>query len=167
MASWLAIGKVRSSFGLKGDLKVLSFSGVYDHFENLKVVNLRRQAKNKDMKVESFRWAGETPLLKFAGVDDPETAKELADWEIWAEREHAAPLKDGEYYLVDLIGCHLIVDDRRVGEVLGFLEGGVVPLLEVKKIDENVVIVPFQERYLGKIDLEVKEIELKTEWILE
>lgn len=163
----MAIGKIRTSHGVRGEVKVLSYSGVFDHFERLKSVSARKGAVVKTLTVESTRWSGDNLLLKFAGIDAPEASKLLADFELWVPRDQAAPLEEGEVYLADLIGCSLVFAGEAKGRVTGYLEGAASILLEVEKTDGLVSMVPFQEIYLGSIDLTGRTIELKVDWILE
>jgi len=91
----------------------------------------------------------------------------LADFELWVPRDQAAPLEEGEVYLADLIGCSLVFAGVVRGRVMGHLEGASAILLEVEKTNGENCIVPFQEVYLGSIDLNGRTIELKVDWILE
>jgi len=163
----VAIGKIRTSHGVRGEVKILSYSGFYDHFERLSEVSARKSGVEKTLRVESTRWTGDRLLLKFVGIDSPEEAKLLADFELWVSRDHAAPLEEGEVYLADLIGCSLIFAGEGKGKVTGFLEGASATLLEVEKTEGGVSVVPFLEVYLGSIDLTGRTIELKVDWILE
>ncbi len=167
MATFMAVGKIRSSHGVHGELKFFSFSGEYEHFSQLSQVELRQGSLKKDFQVESFRLAGEIPLLKLAGIDTPELAKTLANWEIWVERDKAAKLEPGEVYLGDLIGCRAVDGDKVLGTVTGYLEGGVAPLIEVAKTEGGTALVPFQQQYWGDIDLTGQTMQLLTPWILE
>lgn len=147
-------------------MKVLSYSGVFDHFERLTTVSARKGAVAKTLKVEATRWTGDHLLLKFVGVDSPEEAKLLADFELWVPRDQAAPLEEGEVYLADLVGCSLTFAGEVKGRVTGFLEGAAAVLLEVEKTDGSTCVVPFLNVYLGDIDLTGRTIELKVDWIL-
>jgi len=120
----------------------------------------------KTLRVESTRRTGDHLLLKFAGIDSPEEAKLLADFELWVPRDQAAPLEEGEVYLADLIGCSLVFAGEAKGRVTGFLEGAAAVLLEVERTDGTHCVVPFMEVYLGSMDLTGRTIELKVDWIL-
>jgi 16S rRNA processing protein RimM len=133
----------------------------------LTTVAARKGGVEKALKVESTRWTGDNLLLKFVGIDAPETAKLLADFELWVPRDQAAPLEEGEVYLADLVGCSLVFAGAAKGRVTGFLEGASAVLLEVEKTDGTTCVVPYQEVYLGKVDLTGRTIELKVDWILE
>lgn len=167
MSRELAAGVVRTSFGVLGEVKIHSFSGEVEHLKDLKMVTLRGGQTEKNMTVESSRLAGGMLVMKFKGVDSPEAAKLLAGLEIWIDRSQAAPLKKNEFYMTDLIGCKLVDDSGERGTVTGYLEGGATELLEVQKPDGSQVVVPFMDKYLGKVDVEQKTIELRLDWILE
>lgn len=121
----------------------------------------------KTLTVEATRWTGDHLLLKFAGIDSPEASKLLADFELWVPRDQAAPLEEGEVYLADLVGCSLTFAGEVKGRVTGYLDGASAVLLEVEKTDGSTCVVPFQEVYLGDIDLSGRTMELKVDWILE
>lgn len=130
-------------------------------------MSARKGAVVKTLRVEATRWSGDQLLLKFAGVDSPEEAKLLADFELWVPKDQAAPLEEGEVYLADLIGCSLVFAGEARGKVTGFLDGASSVLLEVEKTDGSNCVVPFMEVYLGNIDLTGRTVELKVDWILE
>ncbi len=144
-----------------------SYSGEYDHFGRLGTISARKGAAVKTLRVEAARTVGGGLLLKFAGIDTPEAAKLLADFELWVPKENAAPLEKGEVYLADLAGCSLVSGSEKKGTVTGYLEGGSAVLLEVVKTDGSTCVVPFMDVYLGDIDLTGRTIELKADWLLE
>lgn len=148
-------------------MKVLSYSGDFDHFERLQSVSARKDSVAKTLKVEATRWTGDQLLLKFAGINSLEEAKLLADFELWVPKDQGAPLKEGEVYLADLIGCSLVFAGEARGKITGFLEGAAAVLLEVEKINGSSCVVPFMNVYLGNIDLTGRTVELKVDWILE
>lgn len=48
-------------------------------------------------------------LIKFKGLDAPETARKLTGSEILVGRDRAASLGENEFYIADLIGCALVL----------------------------------------------------------
>ena len=163
----LTIGKIRTSFGVKGYLKVLSFSGEMEHFLSLDSVELYLDNKKKSFKVEDVSEKNGELLMKLAGIETPEEGKRYAGWEIRVPRENAAPLRDGEYYHADLCRCSLYCNNTEIGRVLRIIEGGNGELLEIEKEDGTAVMIPFHKEFIGKIDIAKGKIELLTDWILE
>ncbi len=163
--SRLAVGIVRTSHGVRGYVKVKSFSGETAHLLKLRSVRLVKGNKEKDYVVAEAAPFSDGVLLKFAGIDSPEDAKQLAGYEIWAEREDAAPLEEGEYYTADLHGCGLFLEGERVGTVTGMTESGLYDLLIVRT-EKGERLVPFDGRCIGKVATEEGYIELLDEELL-
>ena len=160
----LVIGLVRTSHGLKGDLKVHSLSGEVDHFFCLEEVTIRKNGREKIYAVEEFKLLGEILLMKLRGIDNPEDAKTLAAAEILVPRNLAAPLEEDEFYQADLVGCRVIHQGEDLGVVKSIFEGGAADLLEVVT-PGGTYMVPFQSHYVGAVDLDARTLELTAPWL--
>lgn len=206
----LTVGFVRGSHGLKGEVKIESASGRYEHIAKLKEVTLRRATGHENgactkYAVESARIASNALYMKFAGIDSPEAAKKLNGAELRTARENACPLNEGEWYIEDLKQCSLVYCGNEngnvneiqpcdvceansmrsvlVGSITDVLEGGAGELLEVLLSEDcsvlkeevkltasgkpRTVLVPFNETYIGKVDIQQKSVQLMHLWILE
>lgn len=163
----IAIGNIRTSHGVKGYMKVRSFSGELEHFLKLKEVALRKDSREIFFNVEDIKKQSAGLLIKLEKINSPEEAKKYANWEIWVDRKNAAPLSRGEFYSSDLNDCSLVYNGEALGTVKAVCDGGIYDLLEVEKTDGKTVMVPFHKEYLGKIDIKTRKIELKVDWILE
>ena len=162
----IAIGKIRTSHGVHGFLKVVSFSGEVEHFYNLKSVLLKSGKMEKNLDIEEIKPMGDSVIIKFNGIDSPEKAKSLSGLEIWVPRENAAALSENEYYHADLLLCDMYFDGEVVGHVKSIFEGGGGELFEVVLKSNETVLVPFRDEFIGEISIEKKLIELKNKWIL-
>lgn len=167
----LVTGKIRTSFGIKGYVKIYNFSGETNHFFNLKQVTLKKGDKSLERKIEDIKAHGKDLVIKFQGIETPEEAKKYIDWEIWVPREKASPLYDGECYTADLYGCFLVEPETKkvYGKVVSVLyESGVSDYLEIESSLEKgkKFLIPFHNQFIGEVDVEKKTIELLTEWII-
>lgn len=162
----IAIGKIRTSHGIRGFVKIVSYSGETDHFFDLKKVTLKSDRITREFDVEKVNPMGDSVILKLTGIDTPEKAKAIAGMEIWVPREKAAPLKEGEYYHADLYGCEMLFEGETVGKVKSIIEGGGGELFEIELNSGESVLVPFRDEFVGEIFIEKKLIELKNDWIL-
>ena len=162
----IAIGKIRTSHGVNGFLKILSFSGQTDHFLKLKEFVLKKNGKVKVLAVESIRASGSTVFAKLKGIDNPEIGKTYSGWEIWVPEKFAAVLAPGEYYLKDLNGCNLVNSGNILGKIVGISENSINDLLEIKA-DNGIFIIPFKNEYIGEVDIESGTVELTALWLLE
>ncbi len=162
----IAIGKIRTSHGVKGFLKVLSLSGQWEHFLKLKEFVLKKNGKTKVLTVESIRASDSNIYVKLRGIDSPEVGKTYAGWEIWVDRKLAAPLEPDEYYLKDLNGCDIVNSGELLGKIVGISENRVSDLLEVKT-ESGIFIVPFKDEFIGDVDISSNKVELKAVWLLQ
>ena len=162
----IAIGKIRTSHGVKGQLKVLSFSGESKHFLKLKELILKKNTREKLFQVEEVKHFGDSVLIKLKGIESPEEGKNYNGWEIWVPKEFAAPLGPEEYYMKDLIGCEIVNNGTVLGTIIGVSGTSLSETLEVKT-ETGVYIIPFMNEYIGDVDLLTRNVELKTVWILE
>lgn len=166
MNNFLATGIVRTSHGLKGYVKVMPFSDDYSHFKKIKRVRLFRKEKGMvsgidcDMDVEDVRFVGNDILIKFSGINSPEEARLFNGAEILVDRKFCSPLGEGEIYIVDLIGLDIVVEKEKVAKVISIYEGSQAPLMEVKRTDGKVFIVPYMAPFVGKPNLNEKTLEL-------
>jgi 16S rRNA processing protein RimM len=162
----IAIGRIRTSHGVRGYVKVISFSGETGHFFNLEKILLKSDRQEKEVEIEEVKPLGDSIILKFAGIDTPEKAKALAGMEILVPRKNAAPLEEGEFYHADLNLCSVSCDGEIIGRVKSIMEGGGGELFEIELNSGEKVLVPFRDEFIGEISIEEKLIEIKEKWIL-
>jgi|SRR5690554_1170947 len=158
---YLATGVLKGPHGIQGSIKLHSFSSEYDHLRNLRDVQLRKDGKEIEIRIEHIRPSGKELLVKFEGVDTPEKARTYNGWEIWVPRSAAATLDEGEVYVADLAECTLQVNGETAGSVVGVIDGPQALLLEVESLaDGKRYLIPFMRQFVGRVDLEKKELEL-------
>jgi 16S rRNA processing protein RimM len=167
MEELLWTATVKSPFGITGEVKIHAHNDDCSYLGKLKEVVLRaKDGTEQRLAIQSFRMQGSQALMKFAGFDDPETARALNGQHLLVERSKAAPLKKGQYYVADLIGCAMVHEGETLAEVVSSIDGAQAVLLEVRTADEHLFMVPYLKEYIGEVDLKNRTIELKTPWIL-
>jgi 16S rRNA processing protein RimM len=163
----LSIGTVKAAFGVEGFLAVSSHSGEFGHFKGLTGVTLLLGGKRRAAVIEATRVTGKGILVRFKGLDTPETARSLVGAEILVPRSAAAPLAAGQCYVVDLIGGSLYFEGKEVAKILSVVEGGQYDLFESELPGGRVVLVPYSKEFIGDVDLSGRRVELLCDWILE
>ena len=162
----LAIGKIGRVHGLKGYVKVKSFSGETDHFYKLEDVTVSNGTQESTYCVENVRSYKEGMLLmKFTGIDSPEKGSSLTNGVIWVPRELASPLSEGEYYLADLCTCSLVKDGVVRGTITAVCDGTNSELLEVRDDQGKMHLIPFIQEFIGDVDIERRTIEILVDWV--
>ncbi len=173
------IGRLGAPKGVRGDLKVQSYSGEYTHFRKLKEAELHGEDGSSGaprlLKLKVARIEGEGPsfTMAFEGYPSPEAARALTGLEIVVPRAEAAPLKKGEWYIADLIGLSLLHGGAALATVRSVLEGGADPWLEAvlpaagPGAAERVCLVPFRKEFVGQVDVDAGTIELLAPELLD
>ena len=155
-------------FGLKGLVKVKSYSGETGHFLQLKKATLKKDGTEKSLDVDEVIPQGGGLLIRFAGIDTPEDARLLKGSEIIASRKYASPLNEGEYYIEDLKGLEAVaLDGKALGEITNVIEGGGGFLAEIKLLSGEIKLAPFRKEFFGEVNFEENKITLFEPWILE
>jgi 16S rRNA processing protein RimM len=177
MTEKFIIGQVGAPFGVKGFVKVRPLSGEVDHLLKLKSVTVSKDGKERELKIEESAASASAVLMRFAGIDSPEKAKTLTGAQLIANREQAAPLKDGEFYIEDLKGLPVTVengqtaDNGQASEIIGhirdIIEGGGGELAEIELANGEKRLVPFRKEFFSTISPKEGKIVLQNIWILE
>jgi len=164
----LVIGIVRGSIGVEGDVAVTSCSGETAHFRGIERIDaVLADGKRVVLAVSRIEEDAKGLLVRFSGYGTPEKLLALSGAQLVVPRAQAAPLRKGEYYAIDLVGCALTYAGGAVASVLSLIEGSAYDYLEVAQSDGRTVCVPFLKEFIGEVDLAAKSIELRKDWILE
>ena len=108
---WLIVGLITSCHGIKGQLKVKSFSDFEERF--LKPGMRWLQKENEpplEMKLTSgFKQPGkETFIVKIKGINSRNHAEQLKKFKILVKTDAIPKLKKEEFHLLELLNLSLI-----------------------------------------------------------
>lgn len=162
------LGKIGAPRGIKGDLRIQSYSGEYGHIFGQKTLELRGEGHILRLKVLRFQENPDISTIAFEGYPTPETARVLVGMEIYASREGGAPLGENEWYVADLIGIAVVSKEgQEYGKVISVVEGGPDPWLETLLPDGRKVLIPFRKEFVGEVDEKAGRLELIAPWLLD
>ncbi|MBQ9941705.1 MAG: 16S rRNA processing protein RimM [Christensenellaceae bacterium] len=116
---YFRLGQVLKPQGIKGEVKIKPFVDDLGRFDDLTCVYLKDHGQYEKREVSSARTYKQFAFLKIEGFDDRNQAELLRNRYLYVDRENAAPLPEGAYYIADLEGCR--VEDEK-GNLLGTLE---------------------------------------------
>ncbi len=129
----VTLGKVGAVYGIKGWLKIHSFTddqeAILDYFPwSLKLGN-----KTRSVDITDWRKHNNGLVVKVAGIDDRDIAQALVGSEIIVNPEALPDLPDGEFYWRDLIGMNVVTTKGYdLGAVSDLMETGANDVLVVK-----------------------------------
>lgn len=144
-AGEIQLGKITSIFGIKGWVKVYSYTDPMENLVEYPEWTLRHQDKTFQVQVTDGRKQGKGLIAKLKGYDTPEQARLLAGAVIYLQEKDLPELPEGEYYWNQLIGLKVInLQGLIFGKVDYLLETGANDVLVVKPLAES----PDQEERL-------------------
>jgi 16S rRNA processing protein RimM len=159
---WVTLGRVLGPWGLKGWLKVVSYTDPLDNIVRFPKWVLCRGNERRVERLEAGQAHGGHVVAKLASVDDRDVAAELAGTEIRVERSELAPCAEGEYYWADLEGLRVVTRAGvELGEVERLFGTGSNDVMVVRGARER--LVPFiAGQVVLEVDLDVGRIVV--EW---
>ncbi len=168
----LSIGLIQGVHGIHGEVKVKPLTDDPNRFFELTEVFVEdKNNKERLYKIEGVRLHKGLVLIKFENVNSRDDSQTLMHSLIKIPREEAVDLKEGEYFIADLIGLTVeaYTDRQLIGKIVDVLQTtGTVNNLEIRLENGKVIYVPFREVYFKDIDLTNQKIlaEIPEEFYL-
>ena len=114
MEKYLEIGQIVNTFGIKGIIKVKSFSENINRFDRLETVILKNNEGLKEYNIEEVKYHKGMVLIKLEGIETVEQAELLRGSYLLVDRKKEEPLEEGTYYIVDLLGLDVYTDEGKI-----------------------------------------------------
>ena len=144
MEQYLRVGTVTTTHGLQGEVKVYPTTDDPRRFLKLKQVFLRTGKEDLPLEIAQVRFAKNLVILKFKGYDRIEDVTAFRQKELYVARENAVRLSENEYYIADLIGMQVFLEDgSQLGTLRDVIETGANDVYEVTRADGGKdVLIP-------------------------
>lgn len=152
---YLVVGEISGVFGVKGWVKVYSFTELRENILNYSPWLLRKGSETKSVEVLDGGLQGKAVVAQLSGISDRDMAASLGGYEIVIDTCLLPEPEEGEYYWRDLIGLHVQTEQGvSLGVVDYLLETGANDVLVVKDDDKERLIPFLQGQFVKNIDLE-------------
>lgn len=115
----VTVGRVRGAHGVRGWLKIQSYTEPQSNLSGYPRWILRRGTRELAATVEQVRAMPAALLAKLQGIDDRDAALEWYGADVAVERSALPPCAPGEYYWTDLEGLEVRTTE---GTVLGTVD---------------------------------------------
>lgn len=119
--------------GLKGEIVAQLLTDFPERFENVrKLTAVSPGGEHQSVELESYWFHQDRIVLKFAGIDTVEAAKELVGLDFGVPEQERVTLPESHYYDWELEGCTVSTTAQQdLGKVTGVMRTGGVELLVV------------------------------------
>lgn len=148
---YIFIGKIVSTHGIKGEVKIIS-----DFFEKDKIFKkgfkLYITPLYHEEVINTYRVHKNYDMVTFNGYNDINEILKYIGMGVYIKRSDL-DLKEDEYLLSDLIGYVVYDNNKLLGKVSGINFNNNVLL----KIDD-IFYIPFIDEFIEKVDVKTKKI---------
>lgn len=159
MEDLLQVGVITSTHGVRGEVKVFPTTDDATRFKKLKYVVLDTGKEKIRMEIAGVRFFKNMVILKFAGIDDINDVQKYRQKSLYVTREDAVELKEGEYFIADLIGLSAVSDEGEdLGAISDVLQTGANDVYVLHKAGQADLLLPAIRDCVLKVDLEENRI---------
>lgn len=153
-ADLVELGALRGAYGLKGWIRFVPHAAVSEVLPTARRWWLKGPAGARDVMPEGVQRHGGAMLVKWAGCDSKEQADAWKGATVAVSRSEFPPLRDGEYYWTDLLGCQVVNRSGvELGVISGLRESPGGQWLEVSKgPGGEPMLIPLVEKYVEAVD---------------
>ncbi|MGQ7246831.1 ribosome maturation factor RimM [Halomonas sp. V046] len=164
---YVVLGKLTSPYGIKGWMKVFSYTspmeGILDYAEWV----IRQGGKLSRHRLQQGRRQGKGLVAQLDGIDSRDTAEAMAGAEILLPKGELPALESGDYYWYQLEGLKVItLEGVSLGRLAYLFETGANDVMVVKggdAPDDRERLLPYLPNDVIKsVDLEAGE--MRVDW---
>lgn len=119
MEQLFQVGVISSTHGIHGEFKVFPTTDDVRRFSELESVLINTGKDSFQATIEHVKYFKQFAILKIKGYDNLNDIEPLKGSTLWVTRDQAVELGEDEYFIADLIGLKVFLED---GEEFGILE---------------------------------------------
>ena len=154
----ILLGRVLGAFGVRGEIKLHSFSDPPAMVLKYQPWLLRQDGAEREIGGVRGRETGKGMVISIAGIEDRDAAQALAGAEVWVPRSRLPKPSPGEYYWVDLEGLTVVnLEGIELGTVSYLFDTGANDVLVVA--GERERLIPFVTgQFVLEVDFDTHKI---------
>lgn len=153
------VGVFSSTHGVHGEFKVFPTTDDVRRFSDLETVIMDTGKERFEVEIEGVKYFKQFAILKIKGYDSLNDIEPLKGSELWISRQQALPLEEDEYYLADVIGSKVFLeDDTEFGELKDVLQTGANDVFIVEDKNGKEWYLPVIPECVLDIDVEQAKV---------
>ncbi len=143
MEDLLKVGVITTTHGVRGEVKVFPTTDEAERFLELDYVLLDTGQELRKLEIQNVKFFKNLAILKFKGIDNINDIEMYKGRDLWIPREEGQELEEGEYYVADLIGMNVLLEDGTVfGTLKDVMETGANDVYVIDTKDRGEVLLP-------------------------
>ena len=158
----LEVGKIVNTHGLRGEVKVVSWTDYPEVFEDIEYVYVKKGAEYERLDVGNIKYQKGNLIIKFPQIKDIDEAQRYKNQVLYAERDVLGELPDGVYYIADIIGLEVVTEDgRSIGTIADVFNTGSNDIYDVRREGKKNMLIPVIDDVVLNVDLESGKVTVR------
>ena len=155
MEDLLKVGVITTTHGVRGEVKVFPTTDDAERFLELEYVLLDIGRELRRLDIKNVRFFKNLVILKFDGIDNINDIEKYKGKDLWIPREEAQELGEDEYYIADLQGLNVVLEDgTEFGTLRDVMETGANDVYIIDSNEHGEVLLPAIKECILDVDLE-------------
>ena len=155
MEDLLKVGVITTTHGVRGEIKVFPTTDDAERFLELEYVLLDTGRELRRLDIKNVRFFKNLVILKFDGIDNINDIEKYKGKDLWIPREEAQELGEDEYYIADLQGLNVVLEDgTEFGTLRDVMETGANDVYIIDSKEHGEVLLPAIKECILDVDLE-------------
>ena len=155
MEDLLKVGVITTTHGVRGEVKVYPTTDEPERFLELDYVLLDTGRELRKLEIKNVKFFKNLVILKFKGVDNINDIEKYKGRDLWIPREEGQELEEDEYYIADLLGMSVVLEDgQEFGTLKDVMETGANDVYIIDSAEHGEVLLPAIKECILDVDLE-------------
>ena len=155
MEDLLKVGVITTTHGVRGEVKVFPTTDDAERFLELEYVLLDTGRELRRLDIKNVRFFKNLVILKFDGIDNINDIEKYKGKDLWIPREEAQELGEDEYYIADLQGLNVVLEDgTEFGTLRDVMETGANDVYIIDSNEHGEVLLPAIKECILDVDFE-------------
>lgn len=156
MAALVTVGRIGRLYGIKGWLKLISYTDPQDNILGFPNLFASMGGQWQGIEMDQSKVHGKGLIAHFAGYDDPDEARSLTGVELAVHVSDLPVLDEEDFYWHELVGMRVVTETGQfLGTVAKLLETGANDVLVIAategSIDDKERLVPYLPERVVKL----------------
>ncbi len=155
MEDFLKVGVITTTHGVHGEVKVYPTTDEPERFLELDYVLLDTGKEKRKLTIQSVKFFKNLVILKFEEIDNINDILMYKGMDLWIPREEGKELGEDEFYIADLLGMTVLLEDgTEFGTLKDVMETGANDVYVVTTKEHGEVLLPAIRECILDVDLE-------------
>lgn len=153
------IGVLGKPKGLKGEIRLHLYNPDTQLIQ--KDLAFYIEGEDKTFLVESLKPYQKSHLVQIQNHADINLVEKYKGRKVFVMRDQLEPLKEDEFYHVDLVGCTALDENgNTIGVIKEVLVTGANDVLSIEDENQKETLIPFVEEFVLHVDMDNQTIQV-------